>query len=66
MAKPGTPGELVKDLTVTLAVELDRIPLSLEELLRLSPGQVLQLEKTPGRSRRPVRGRPDTSGGASW
>jgi type III secretion protein Q len=47
-AKPGAPGELVKDLTVTLAVELDRIPLSLEELLRLSPGQVLQLEKTPG------------------
>ncbi len=47
-AKPGSAGELVKDLTVTLVVELDRIPLSLEELLRLSPGQVLQLEKTPG------------------
>ncbi len=47
-AKPGTAGELVKDLTVTLVVELDRIPLNLEELLRLSPGQVLQLEKTPG------------------
>jgi type III secretion system YscQ/HrcQ family protein len=47
-AKPAPPGELVKELTVTLAVELDRIPLSLEELLRLVPGQVLQLDKTPG------------------
>jgi flagellar motor switch protein FliM len=47
-AKPGPPGELVKELSVTLVVELDRVPISLEELLRLSPGQVIQLEKAPG------------------
>ncbi len=40
-------GEMVKDLSLTLVVELDRLNLTLEELTRLLPGQVLQLNRSP-------------------
>jgi type III secretion system YscQ/HrcQ family protein len=40
-------GELMKDLNLTMVVELDRIQVTLEELIRLLPGQVLQLNRLP-------------------
>jgi type III secretion system YscQ/HrcQ family protein len=40
-------GELMKDLNLTMVVELDRIEVTLEDLIRLLPGQVLQLNRMP-------------------
>jgi|GEM_PF-1035290 len=40
-------GELIKELNLTMVVELDRIRVTLAELIRLLPGQVLQLNRLP-------------------
>jgi len=40
-------GELLKDLSLSMVVELDRIQLTLDELVTLLPGQVVQLNRLP-------------------
>jgi len=41
-------GELMKDLSLSLVVELDRITVSLDQLVQLAPGQVIGLPRPPG------------------
>ncbi|MBN2430366.1 MAG: FliM/FliN family flagellar motor switch protein [Acidobacteria bacterium] len=40
-------GELMQELNLTMVVELDRIQVTLADLIRLLPGQVLQLNRLP-------------------
>lgn len=44
---PEVGGELLRELTLTLVVELDRFHLTMADLIQLSPGQVFQLQRAP-------------------
>lgn len=44
-ARESLPADLLKDLTLEVVIELERIRLSLEELSNLSPGQLLPLKR---------------------
>ena len=41
-------GELMKDVSLSLVVELDRVSVNLDQLVQLAPGQVIGLQRPPG------------------
>lgn len=48
-AKPGAPNlDLIRDIQVGLTVELGRTRMLIEEVLALTPGQVIELDKLAG------------------
>lgn len=47
-ASPAVPWELLATLEVPVRVEMGQVELSLQELLELAPGSVLELDKAVG------------------